>query len=153
MGLLTHIHHILNLWEDDETHSCDICRLWGMIQEHVLLGPITGVPLAFTNPKQSLFPDMTLLFYQPVPKPLWVVREEYIHIHLNYLVNLLIFVIKTREIKNKDEKEGETTPRSVIPETKSDNLDISLRQNASRLFSQVKNKRDRQEEEEEEKQK
>lgn len=63
MSLLTHIHGILNLWVDDERAILyDICRLQRMIQDHVLPGPITGIPLAFTNPKQSLLPDMTLLF-------------------------------------------------------------------------------------------
>ena len=52
--LLTHIHHILNPRLDEERAiPYDVCRLGRMIHDHVLSGPITGIPPAFTNPKQS----------------------------------------------------------------------------------------------------
>lgn len=124
MRLLTHIHHILNLWVDDERPSLyDICRLWRMIQDHVLPGPITGIPLAFTNPKQSLFatssafPDMT-------PLLLCLKEQCTLIIILLYLINLFFFWLKKEKKKNKAGTVShmqieEKTPRSVILERQS----------------------------------
>lgn len=128
MRLLTHIHHILKPWVDDKRAILyDICRLWGMIQDHFLPGPITGVPLAFTNPKQSLPP--TQLCSQT-----WLccfsvcLTEQYAHIHLGYLIDLsfLWFKKKEKEIKKKKTastvshtQRGWMTPRSVILERQS----------------------------------
>lgn len=146
MSLLTHIHRILNLWVDDERAILyDICRLQRMIQDHVLPGPITGIPLAFTNPKQSLLPDMTLLF---------LCLKEHTHTHAHAHTHrrssgLLIFSFYDYK------KNGHTlshaggkddTQISNSKETKSSDLDISLCRNASGLFSQLKYERDRQEE-------
>lgn len=118
MSLLTHIHGILNLWVDDERAILyDICRLQRMIQDHVLPGPITGIPLAFTNPKQSLLPDMTRLF---------LCLREHTRTHtemLIWLINLFFLWLQ----KKKKTKTGsvshmrgeEMTPRSVILERQS----------------------------------
>ena len=58
-----------------------------MIQDHVLPGPITGIPLAFTNPKQSLLPTRTAPRHDSAVS-LVCFDEQYTHIHPDHLVNL-----------------------------------------------------------------
>lgn len=107
MSLLTHIHRILNLWVDDERAILyDICRLQRMIQDHVLPGPITGIPLAFTNPKQSLLPDMTLLF---------LCLKEHTHTHRCSSGLLIFSFYDYKKMGTVSHMQGEEmTPRSVI---------------------------------------
>lgn len=141
MSLLTHIHRILNLWVDDERAILyDICRLQRMIQDHVLPGPITGIPLAFTNPKQSLLPDMTLLF---------LCLKEHTRTHTQmfiWLINLFFLWLQKNGHSLSHAGGRDDAQISNSKETKSSDLDISLCQNASGLFSQLKYERDRQEE-------
>lgn len=119
----------------------DICRLWRMIPDHVLPGPITGIPLAFTNPKQSQLRTNSETWRCYF---LCQSQSHYMHIHLDYLINL--FFLRLKKNKSHTQREKKTTPRinNSRKANKSYDLDISLRRNASRLFSQLRNERDRQ---------
>lgn len=78
-----------------------------------------------------------------------VKEEQRTHVHLDYLINLFFLWFQKKRGGGDRENMGTVSHRqrgrddtqiSNSRETKSDDLDISLRRNASRLFSQLKNR-------------
>lgn len=99
----------------------DICRLWRMIQDHVLSGPITGIPPAFTNPKHSLLPTNSALVKTrncPSQSHSGLQEQHFVHINLRCLINhwfyfiLFVFLMIANSVSHT--QRAKMTPRSVI---------------------------------------
>lgn len=144
MKLLKLIHHILNLWVDDETHSLWYMQIkkndtgsnspWSYYWHPTSIDKSQTKPI----PKISLFSDMTIRFVSLH----WLVDEQHTHIHWDYfIIGCFSWLQSLSDAERKDDIQI-----SKSRKTKSNDLDILLCRNASSLFSQLKNERDRQEE-------
>lgn len=140
MWLLTHIHHILNLWVDDERATLyDTCRLWRMLEDHILPGPITGFLRAFTNPKTKPDPRRDSTVSPSASKNK--------HKHFTWVLLFILLWLKWEEEMGCLSRAGKRDDTQIgnSRETKPNDLDISLCGNASGLSTQLKHKGDRQE--------
>lgn len=101
----------------------DICRLWRMIQDHVLPCPIAGIPPAFTNPKQSSPPTNPAPRHDSsfsVSKRIWRRTIHCTHIYLDYPIHFyLLLVNKWKKVQSLTCRKKKMTPRSVILERQS----------------------------------
>lgn len=123
-----------------------------MILDHVLPGPITGIPRAFTHPKEKPAPrhDTAVSLArrertcnactQTDPHTHLFIWDSLIHLFLFKIENAKKGRLKTSSVSRT--QGDEMTPRSEIPQRQS-GMTLTFRY-ASGLFSQVEFETDRQ---------